>query len=376
MKGVSLWKGNVKGTSFLVHKYIGPYKTDAKDPTVSIPEDTNYTNELSIQDIIVLENRNRKYDDAIVDLIGCYQLQDPGIDLSQFGAILNNDTVYVEFHMNDQVEKLGRRLMAGDVLEAVHLRDHLPLNQNADPIPKYYVIQECTRPSSGYGTTWFPHIWRAKCNPIADTEEFRDILHNPDKKTDTSMSWQDAFGIQNGTGEGVDDLSGIDPNEGAGAVSTLNKEVQLSKEISRAAAERVKERGFFIRHFYMRPANMKVKDGLINWVMDDDNVPPNWTGDFIPCGKAFPQSPETGDYFIRTDYEPETLFLQQDGVWRIVQQDWRTEWVPAGRILESYLHNNKIVVIGSGSDDTIQEKQALSDIILPRADYLPGKRKD
>ena len=378
VNGVSLWRGTTKGKTYAFqdahiknfiersgtllqcHKYIG-----TSEPN---------TNELSIQDITVLENRDRKYDPSIVDLMGCYQIQEAGFDLTQFGAILNNDIIYLEFALNDHIQKLGRKLMVGDVLEAVHLRDEDPLNQSSDPIPKYYVVQDCTRPVTGYGSTWFPHIWRAKCGPIADTQEFRDIIHN--NKIDTSLSWQDAFGIQTVTGTGVDDLTGADPNEGAGSASTLNKELEISRTITRAAAEKVKKRNFFIRHLYMRPANTKVRDGLLTWIMNDDMVPPNWTGDFLPSGITFPQTPTDGDYFIRTDYDPETLFLRQNGCWAIVQNDWRTDWTPAGRLLDSYLRNNNITVVDNTDTGTFAEKQNLADVISPQADYLPDTRKD
>ena len=90
------------------------------------------------------------------------------------------------------------------------------------------------------------------------------------------------FGIQTVTGTGVDNLTDPNTKEGAGAASTFNREVEVSRTITKEAAEKVKKRSFFIRHFYMRPANQVVKDGLISRLMNDDNTPPNWTGDFIP----------------------------------------------------------------------------------------------
>jgi hypothetical protein len=398
MKGLKLWQDGLKtknfqfqdrilkdyidrsGTAFLVHKYIGPYEQDAKDPSISLPKNKTYLNELSIQDILVLENRDRKYDPAVIELRGCYQVPTPGFDLSQFGIMLSGDMILVEFHMNDHIKKVGRKIMAGDVFEVLHMRDYNSLNEAADPIPKFYVVQECLRPSSGYGPTWYPHIWQAKCTPIMDTQEYRDILHNPEKKTDTAESWKDQFGTQTVTGEGVVDLSGNNVNANAGAVSTMNKDLQITKLVDEAAKERVRKRGNFIRHLYMRPANQQVKDGLIKWVLNDDNVPPNWTGDFIQSGEAFPQSPTDGDYFVRTDYDPECLFrycvINDAGVWRIVQENWRQEWVPAGRILEGYLQNFNISIFGPRVEDTQPEKQNLADVILPQADFLPGKRED
>ena len=67
----------VGGTDVLVHKYIGPgSSTEATDTT------PNYVgNSVSnIQDLLFLENRDRKYDTDIYQLRGVYSLQD--IDLS------------------------------------------------------------------------------------------------------------------------------------------------------------------------------------------------------------------------------------------------------------------------------------------------------
>lgn len=392
-KGISLWRGGRKtkdyrfqdriakehiersGTSFNVHKYIGPYQQSPTDPTVSIPSDGNLPNELTVQDLTVLETRDRKYDTNIVDLHGCYIIQEPGFDLSQFGIMLTGDTILVEFHLNDHTERLGRKLMSGDVLEVVHLRDELPLNQNSDPIPKYYVVQDCIRPPAGYGPTWWPHTWKVKCTPIVDTQEYADILRNPDGQADTSEDWTNSIGSPSdaGTGLGVPDTSGLDSGDSA---STLQKDLQITALMSEAAKAAVRKRAFYTRHFYMRPANKKVKDGLIKWVMDDNAIPPNWTGDFIPTGIHFPENPNPGDYFIRIDYEPVALFHRVENVWRLVQEAWRTEWTPASRILDGYLRNNNITIADPTDTGQFPEKQPLSGVVPPKADILPDTEKD
>lgn len=391
VSGVRLWQGPLRGkdfeyqdniikeyvdrsgTALNVHKYIGPYIQDPKDPTVSIPSDPNYQNELTIQDVVVLENRDRKYDTDIIEIMGCYLIQDAGFDLSQFGIMNSGDTMMIEFHLNDHAQKLGRKLMAGDVIEPIHLRDDLPLNQSSDPIPKFYVVQECMRPATGYGTTWFPHLWRAKCVPILDTQEYRDILHNPNNKLDTAEEWKDIFGDQTITGLGSTDGTG---STAESSTSTLEKDLQITKAVNDAAKEAVRKRSFFCRHFYVRPANQQVKDGLINWVMNQNDIPPNWTGDFIPSGITFPENPGEGDYFIRTDYSPETLFFRTQNVWRIVSENWRAEWTPASRILESYLSDMNITTVGTRDADTFPERQEVSKLILPQADILPDQKED
>ena len=74
-----------------------------------------------------MENRDRKYDPDVFELRGVYNVSDNDFDLTQFGLFLTNDTLFISFHINDMVERMGRRLMPGDVIELPHLRDELYL---------------------------------------------------------------------------------------------------------------------------------------------------------------------------------------------------------------------------------------------------------
>ena len=61
---------------------------------------------------------------------GAYALADnDSFDLTQFGAFLANDTLFMNFHIESMVSTLGRKLMPGDVLELPHLRDDLAVRQ-------------------------------------------------------------------------------------------------------------------------------------------------------------------------------------------------------------------------------------------------------
>ena len=81
----------------------------------------------NIQDLLFLENRDRKYDSDVYDLRGSYSLSDQDFDLTQFGLFQTSDVIYITFHLNDMVEKLGRKIMPGDVFELQHLRADLRL---------------------------------------------------------------------------------------------------------------------------------------------------------------------------------------------------------------------------------------------------------
>ena len=110
---------------------------------------------LFIEDLFLLENRDRKYDDDVYQMRGVYNAQDIDFDLSQFGLFLNNDTLFITFHYNFMIDTIGRKLMSGDVLELPNLKDFNPLDSGiARAIPKYYVIQDAAFASEGFSQTW------------------------------------------------------------------------------------------------------------------------------------------------------------------------------------------------------------------------------
>ena len=76
VQGLSLWKGTKKsktwefqdkkaseiikraGSPMLCYRYIGPFVQDPNDPYNNIPSNANLPNELTIQDVILGENRD------------------------------------------------------------------------------------------------------------------------------------------------------------------------------------------------------------------------------------------------------------------------------------------------------------------------------
>ena len=81
------------GTGVHIHKYIGIQDTpNDSDPTRPSSGSQN-NNEVFIQDLLFLENRDRKYSKDIYELRGQYNLADnDAFDLTQFGMFLANDT--------------------------------------------------------------------------------------------------------------------------------------------------------------------------------------------------------------------------------------------------------------------------------------------
>ena len=172
----------VGGTDLHFHKYLGPYdqgdtnKDGAASPT--LPQYSGDSlNERTIQDLLFLENRDRKYADDIYIVRGIYNVQDADFNLSQFGMFLQNDTLFLTVHLNDIVERIGRKPMSGDVVEFPHLKEDYSLDESVPiALKRYYVIEDVNRAAEGFSQTWWPHLLRLKLKTLVDSQEFRDII--------------------------------------------------------------------------------------------------------------------------------------------------------------------------------------------------------
>ena len=199
-----------------------------------------------------MENRDRKYDPDIYELRCVYNVSDNDFDLTQFGLFLTNDTLFITFHINDMVEKLGRKLMPGDVLELPHLRDELLLNASRDAINKFYVVQDANRGSEGFSQTWYPHIWRVKVTPLTDTQEYADIL---------------------GTADDVNSLKN--------KISSYKTELNISNAIVKSAED-------------ADPIGLPLAEHLFG---AQDTTTEYDHGETLQQGDQFPQNPNDGTYF-------------------------------------------------------------------------------
>jgi hypothetical protein len=181
----------VGGTDLYIHKYAGPLdqgpSNDFTQPEYSSMDPTN------IQDLLFLENRDRKYEKDIYRLRGHYNVQNLDFDLSQFGLFLSNDTIFINVHYNDMIDILGRKLMVGDVIELPHLLDYNPLDDNPVEFPvalkRFYQVTDANYGSEGFSQTWYPHLWRIKCEKLVDSQEFADILRQPTDKDNYLGDW-------------------------------------------------------------------------------------------------------------------------------------------------------------------------------------------
>ena len=403
----------VGGLDMYVHRYMGPATGDAGDADATLPV-YDQQNPLFIEDLLLLENRDRKYDQDIYVMRGVYRQQDIDFNLSQFGLFLNNDTLFISFHYNDMIDTFGRKLMSGDVLELPNLKDYHPLNTGINrALPRYYVIQEANFGSEGFSQTWLPHIWRVKATPLVNAQEYNDILKQPfepDNIWDNGNFYPSGTTVLDGDtyyeairnvppGTPISDTSywvaKTDPTTIGDQTSTRPKDLEINDAILTQAEIELPLSGYDTVKFYILPTT---EDGqpaaagltadntaaLVDGTQGGDGTTPRsdgytlgyLTGDGIAPnglpvtpGVSFPPNPVAGDYCLRLDYFPNRLFRFNGGSWTKIEDKVRTglDFAENAKTLRAGFVNNTDTV-RTNDRGNIPSRQSLSQILKPNAD--------
>ncbi len=343
---------HVSGTAIYVHRYEGVYDQSPGAANGAVMAGGIY----AIEDPLLLENRDRKYSTTVFELRGIYNVQDIDFDLRQFGLFLTNDTLFISFHLNDIIERMGRRIIPGDVVELPNMRDDtIPGEKPA--LNKFYVVEDANKSAEGYGPTWFAHIWRIKCTPITAGQEYQDILN---------QTATDPYGLPLGNNGGDTTANGV-ANSGTtlgDIISTYNNIMDNNNAVVAAADANLKLRNFETQQFWILPGSEL--SGEYPWVYAGDGIPPNGY-ELLGSGTAYPLGAAVGDYFLRIDYSPNVLFRRVTNGWQQQEINYRTEWSAASRALEDFFNNDKSNTFKNG--DVEPEKQALSKVVRPKADF-------
>lgn len=355
------------GTTINVHKFLGAPTTAAAGDATIPAYDTQ--SEQNIQDLLFLENRDRKYDSTVYNIRAVYNINDIDFDLSQFGLFLQSDTLFVTFHLNDMIDRFGRKIMSGDVLELPHLQDFFPLDNTLGSLRRYYVVQDASKAAEGYSPTWWPHLWRVKCTPLVDGQEYRDILEG-----------------DNGHGGTLKDV-----------LSTYNTEIAINDAIIEQALNDVPKAGYDTSKYYTLPIKEDGSPKLYevptadsaqlfadseHWLANSEAISPTKEGykyylqaDDIPpngfphgSGIQFPSAPLEGEFYLRLDYFPHRMFRFDGNKWRKVADAVRTPQLPnsSENQISGFINNDNQTYTSDGR--LLVEKQTLSQALRAQAD--------
>jgi len=357
----------VGGTDVHVHKYLGPKNPDLADATSDKPR-YDAVKETNIQDMLFLENRDRKYDPDIYVMRGIYNVSDVDFDMSQFGLFLQNDVVFMTIPINYSVKTLGRKIMPGDVIEIPHLKDEYALNDFSVALKRFYVVEDVNRASEGFSQSWYPHLYRVKMKQIVDSQEFKDILDLP---------------TEEGSSQTLRDV-----------LSTYETEMQVNNAVLKQAEADTAKSGYDTTNLYTLQVDERGQTELVttditsldastqNELADRINQTPDRTGydgyligDGIPpngesfgTGISFPTTQAKGDYFLRTDLLPNRLFRYDGTRWVKMEDAVRMTMsnTDTRNTFKSGFINNTATNQIAG--ETVTERQSLSQALKPKAD--------
>jgi len=387
----------VGGLDIYIHMYEG--HTDKDGNKVPLNPVDGGEIAVPIEDLLFLENPNRNYDDDVKIIRMVYNVADIDFDLSQFGLfVAGGDTLYATVHYNTMIEVLGRKLMAGDVLEIPNLQDFHPLNQLIPAaLPKFYVVDEGSFAADGFSQTWQPHLWRLKLNPMKGSQEYKDILNNcldteggidGDDGTCNESCTLEQWLCENNkaleiNAKNVDEaeidvpLSGYDNDMffmtgPAGEQETFTKDgtgyETLTTTFDSGSTTFDNDTIIWVEYILNnRQENREKSNGFIEGYLTGNNMPPN--GAPLTSAVTFPTSPEKGDYVLRLDYKPEKLFQFNGTMWKNVETVERTGMylgTKAETQRNSFVNNrDELTTTDRGK---IPSRQSLHQILKPEAD--------
>jgi hypothetical protein len=350
----------VGGTDINIHKFLGAENPSDADATADQPQ-YDAVKETNIQDLLFLENRDRKYDPDVYTMRGIYNVQDIDFNLSQFGLFLSNDTLFLTIHINSSVKTLGRKVMAGDVVELPHLKDEYALNDLSFALKRFYVVEDVNRAAEGFSQTWYPHLYRLKLKQIVDSQEFKEILDLPAEEG----------------ASGGDTLRSL--------LSTYDKEMQINNAVVAQAEADAPKAGYDTSHYYSLQLDENGNTELVD--TDGDNIPDTMQsavksgyngyllGDGIPTngeqfghGISFPLDNSTGDFFLRTDFSPNRLFRFDGARW--VKQEDNVRMTLTGTNTRTHQKGTFInnTTTNTIAGESVTERQSLSKALRPKAD--------
>jgi hypothetical protein len=260
--------------------------------------------------------------------------------------------------------------MSGDVLELPHLKDYNSLDTSLEvALKRYYVVQEGTRPTEGYSPTWWPHLWRVKCTPLVDSQEYQDILNKIQIDENTGES----------TGSTLRDL-----------LSTYSKELEITKKVVEQAEVEVPKSGYDTSKFYVVPADSTGKPmDPLGYTADDSNQTSDSTlitadstrispensnaysgylvgdglapnGEAVSMGTSFPTDAVEGDYVLRMDFLPNRLFRFSGTRFVKVEDNVRSNPTPGKSTSLSSGFINNTATTTQDDNTVISQRQALS----------------
>lgn len=274
---------NMGGVDMWLYTYIGPAINNNQSGDSTLDYNGSNGNLSKIGDLVFGETASRSYNLQAITLPVVYQIQEATPDLKIPGLFFNFDTMDITLHYNTMMQRVGRKIMPGDVLELPNLRDFDVIGKDQG-INRFYVVQDSFRTAEGYSVTWQHHIFKLRVKPLTASPEFSDFDDNndyPDNPDDPN----------NGNGNGDQNNNNNGKNE-----------LDIMNAIIAQADDEVPYIHWTNEHIY------------------DDISDINELSRYIISDYEFPVNPASLMFFIKLTYP--VLYEKNDGSWNIVRASY------------------------------------------------------
>lgn len=328
MGGVDMW----------IYAYQGPTGNNGSTDSTKPDYTTNQSTLTSLSDYVFGEVVERSYNLQAITIPAVYQVQEAQPDMKSNAFFFNYDTMDITVHYNMMMQRIGRKLIPGDVIELPNLRDFDVLNSDVG-LNKFYVVQDAFRTSEGYSATWQHHIFKIRVKPLTDSPEFSSILDNnqfPDNPDD--------------------------PNNGNGnssSPSTFNNEMNIMNLIVAQADSEVPYIHWDNEHIY------------------DDITNSEGMSSTILSGYQFPVTPSKNMFFYKLTY-PTLYELNSSNVWELVDVQYGTSFPKNPEDLDFFFLENDSDITGYSLYQYSKSVSRWVSCVLPYtdSDTVPAEADD
>lgn len=289
-------------------------------------EKTKITN---IQDKILLENRDRDYDETAIKMKCAYQPIDTIGNQTKFGYMPGSDKWVIEVSFTSSVKALGRPFVIGDIIE---LPSETQYNTSMTPIKKYLEVEDTGWSVNGYTPTWVPTLMRLIAVPAIASQETQDLFGKLTRDVDSSG----LVDIDNGQNMVYQDYSDISQTIKADANTAVPERGEDMAKVAKLSDELL---AFSDAHPEMNLRRLDRKRSMYSI----DALPPN--GESYTEGDEFPAGMIVDGAYHRQTYDqigkgiaPRLYrYSKIKGYWVYLETDRRYEAKNTKPILQQFL---------------------------------------
>ncbi len=307
----------------------------------------------NIQDRILLENRDRSYDENPVRMKASYQ----PIDLQSFqskfgmGSMFSGNEWILEVAFSSAISLLGRPFVIGDILQ---LPSETQFTPSLKAVLRYLEVTDVAWSTNSYTPNWVPTMQRLIAKPVMASQETQDVLG----KLTADVDSQGMVDINNGDdSKPYQDLMGISQTIDA----DHNTQVP-ERGVDFADIATVPDAFYDFNEQESGTYDVAKKIDRVRAQFGTDAMPPN--GEEYTQGDEFPTSPKDGDYHrltytsVRSGIPARLHRYSGSNVrWVFLEKDRRAEFKNTQELVQRKLDPNSSTVTAPDDKEAFFDDQ-------------------